>query len=187
MRIHVKLYTKMEVIFMTESISNLGQFIKRAMKKQDINLSELSYGTHQSKQAISGYATDRRPTPFEKLIGITKHLKDAPLSYKAAEQAFGILNLRRSDDLSHDDPFAISFVRDKEERERQAIEPIVFAAMLVPYSKRSAVQHEEVQHGIKEMAEEISSELLYFSKVCDEEHVNTLEMIKKVNQLNAKG
>lgn len=172
---------------MTESISNLGQFIKRAMKKQDINLSELSYGTHQSKQAISGYTTDRRATPLDKLLGITKYLKDAPLNYHAAEQVFGILNLRRSDDLSHpDDPFAISFVRDKEERERQAIEPIIFAAMLAPYNKRSKTQHEEIRHGIREMAEEISSELLYFNAVCEEEHLNALEMIEETNLANAR-
>ena len=169
---------------MTVSISNLGQFIKQAMKQQDVTLPELSYGTHQSKQAISGYTTNRRPAPIDKVVSITDHLKDTSLNYQAAEQVFGILNLRRSDDLSHaEDPFMVRFVCDKEERERQEIESIVFDAMTAPYVRRTKEQHNQIRCGVKELAEEISAELLYLNTICQEERLNALEEIEKINQL----
>lgn len=172
---------------MEDKIKGLGEFIRKAMERKGIMLERLAQETEQSKQIVSNYATSYRDVPVSKASRIAKNLEDVSLSYHAAEQAFGILNLRRSDDLSHpDDPFAISFVRDKEERERQAIEPIVFAAMLAPYNKRSKTQHEEIRHGIREMAEEISSELLYFNAVCEEEHLNALEMIEETNLANAR-
>lgn len=131
-----------------------------------------------TKQALSNYKQGDRNMPVDTAVKINDILRNPELSQEFSAtffNAFGLYSTRQWQSFLQDDPYAIKFQQQIEERERTALDESAFEELLVNGDT------EKIKQWSKELAQEIAIEMLWLIKTDQARGINPYELITQWN------